>query len=366
MSGNEDGLKSIVIDIGSGFTKIGFNDLDLTSKVIPTVYSVGKDGKKIYGYDAISHRKEACLLKLANREYVEDWDNIAAYWADCYRTECKTEPSSQPTYVGIHNSLKKGYKEKLVQVFLEELKSPGFYVSPNSLLSLYGSGKLVGVVVDVGEGSTTVSASHEGLLNEHQECSINLAGQDVNEVIKKALNHKIEDEEFIRNIKHNKCKIEADLYLKRNPDVNKMMEQEKDHSYTLPDGSSVTINSDIVTAPTILFNPSQIGKRYLGIHELVYECIMKADYESRRELYSNIVLAGGCFHTPGLATALSNQVNAMIPTVFRARFDETENYQSLTCMGGAIVSSMTTFQSNWITKQMLDEHGPSIVLRKCL
>lgn len=366
MSGNDDSLKSIVIDAGSGFTKIGFNDLDLMSKVIPTTFSVGKDGKKMYGYNAISHRKEAALQRMANREFIEDWDNIAAFWADCYRTECKTEPNNQPAYLGIHNSQKKGYKEKLVQVFLEELRCPGFYVSPNSLLSLYGTGKLAGVVVDAGEGTTTVSASHEGLLNEHQEVSIKIAGQDINEIIKNSLNHRIEDEEFIRNIKHNKCKVEPDLYLKKNPDLSSLMEQEKEHSYMLPDGSSVIINSDIVSAPTILFNPEKIGKKYLGIHELVYECIMQADYEARRELCSNLVLTGGCFHTPGLASALANQVNAMIPTVFRARFDETGSYQSLTCMGGAIVSSMTTFQSNWITRQMLDEHGPSIVLRKCL
>ncbi len=56
----------------------------------------------------------------------------------------------------------------------------------------------------------------------------------------------------------------------------------------------------------------------------------------------------------------------MIPPNFRVRIEESEDYQSLSWMGGSIVSSLETFQSNWISKSMLEEYGPSIVLRKCL
>ena len=353
----------MVIDAGSGFTKMGFTDIEPSNKVIPTVYAVGQDGQKSYGYEAISNRKQATLHRLSDREFINDWDNAKEFWLDLYRREFKAEPTSHCVYIGVHHTLKKGYKEKLLQIFLEELRCPGFYLSPTSLLSLYGSGKLVGAIVDAGHGTISVSASYEGLLNEHQEYSVKIAGQDVDDAIKKALNHKVEDAEFIRNIKHNKCKVNADAYLKKNAE---MVQQTQDQNYTLPDGSTVTINAAVVTAPEILFNPSLAGKRCLGIHEITYECINQAEYEARRELYGNLVLTGGCFQTPGLADAVLNKINGMLPNIFRARVEETETYQSLSWMGGAIVSSMNTFQSNWITKAQLDEHGPSIVLRKCL
>jgi len=34
-------------------------------------------------------------------------------------------------------------------------------------------------------------------------------------------------------------------------------------------------------------------------------------------------------------------------------------------MGGSILSSLSTFQSMWVTKEEYDECGPSIVHRKC-
>lgn len=364
MSGSDEGVKSMVIDAGSGFTKMGFTDIEPTNKVIPSVFAVGKDGQKMYGYEAISNRKQASLHRFSDREFIEDWDNAKEFWLDLYRREFKAEPNSHAVYVGVHNSLKKGYKEKLLQIFLEELRVPGFYVSPTSLLSLYGSGKLVGAILDAGHGSISVSASYEGLLNEHQEYTVKIAGQDIDEAIKKALNYKVEDGEFIRNIKHNKCKVNADAYLKKNADIQQPTIQ--DQNYTLPDGSTVVVNTAVVNATEILFNPSMAGKRCLGIHELAYECINQAEYDHRRELYGNLVYTGGCFQTPGLADAVTNKINSMLPNIFRARVEETDTFQSLSWMGGAIVSSMNTFQSNWITKAQLDEHGPSIVLRKCL
>ena len=35
------------------------------------------------------------------------------------------------------------------------------------------------------------------------------------------------------------------------------------------------------------------------------------------------------------------------------------------CIGGSILSSLSTFQPMWISKQEYDESGPSIVHRKC-
>ncbi len=34
-------------------------------------------------------------------------------------------------------------------------------------------------------------------------------------------------------------------------------------------------------------------------------------------------------------------------------------------IGGSVLSTLATFQSNWITKEEYNEHGPSLVHRKC-
>ena len=122
----------------------------------------------------------------------------------------------------------------------------------------------------------------------------------------------------------------------------------------------------MIAANDCLFNPEKMGLVKLGIHELVNECIMQADYELRRELFNNIVLSGGNFNSQGMPAKFNEYMHRLVPNNFKLRVEEVENYQNLAWMGGSIVSSLQTFQQNWITKPMLDEHGPSIILRKCL
>lgn len=52
-------------------------------------------------------------------------------------------------------------------MFLDEIKCPGFYISSSSMLSLYGSGKLHGVVMDSGYGLSTSIVNQEGMNNEY-------------------------------------------------------------------------------------------------------------------------------------------------------------------------------------------------------
>jgi actin beta/gamma 1 len=72
-------------------------------------------------------------------------------------------------------------------------------------------------------------------------------------------------------------------------------------SYELPDGQVITVGNERFRCPEALFCPSFLGRESCGIHELVYNCIMKCDVDIRRELYGNIVLSGGSSMFPGIA-----------------------------------------------------------------
>ena len=46
--------------------------------------------------------------------------------------------------------------------------------------------------------------------------------------------------------------------------------------------------------PEALFQPSKIvGKELLGVHELTFQSILKCDSDIRKDIYGNIVIAGG-------------------------------------------------------------------------
>lgn len=112
----------------------------------------------------------------------------------------------------------------------------------------------------------------------------------------------VDDREFIRNVKFNNCKIDVFDPLKKKETAEALLTADKDkpQHYTLPDGSTVQLAASALTAAEILFNPSLIGKRVPGIHELVYESVGMHEYEGRRDLFHNVVLSGGNFNSPGV------------------------------------------------------------------
>ena len=68
---------------------------------------------------------------------------------------------------------------------------------------------------------------------------------------------------------------------------------EIEKSYELPDGNVITIGNERFRCPEVLFQPSFIGKEASGIHDTMFQPIMKCDVDIRKDLYANIVLSGG-------------------------------------------------------------------------
>ena len=57
-----------------------------------------------------------------------------------------------------------------------------------------------------------------------------------------------------------------------------------DVSYQLPDGQMVYLGRERISCPQALFQPSLIGMKSDGIHNLVYNNILNSELDCRREL----------------------------------------------------------------------------------
>ncbi len=49
-----------------------------------------------------------------------------------------------------------------------------------------------------------------------------------------------------------------------------------------------------------MFKPEEYNVEMPGLHEMIYQSIMKCDLDVRRDLYANIVLSGGSTMFPGV------------------------------------------------------------------
>jgi len=55
--------------------------------------------------------------------------------------------------------------------------------------------------------------------------------------------------------------------------------------YKMPDGSEVKLKNEVMDAPEILFRPELVGLEYPGVHEILYNTIMKCDVDLRKTLF---------------------------------------------------------------------------------
>ncbi len=102
-----------------------------------------------------------------------------------------------------------------------------------------------------------------------------------------------------------------------------------------------------------------------GFHEITYQSILKCDVDIRKDLYNNIVMSGGTTMFPGIPERLSKEVTALAPSTMKVKVFAPQERKFLVWIGGSILSSLSTFQSMWITKAEYQEVGSEIVHRKC-
>ena len=103
-----------------------------------------------------------------------------------------------------------------------------------------------------------------------------------------------------------------------------------------------------------------------GVHDTCFNAIMKCDADIRKDLYYNIVLAGGSTMFKGMKDRVYKEVVALAPSTMRINVDCPPERKYSAWLGGSILSAIPDFSHNWITKGDFDENGPSIVHKKCI
>lgn len=149
-----------------------------------------------------------------------------------------------------------------------------------------------------------------------------------------------------------------------------MLKQKKnsqiEQKYELPDGQVITVGSARFRVPEVLFQPSFVGLESDGIHDMMHKSISSCDIDVRRDLYSNIVLSGGTTMFKGMENRLQAEISNLAPALAKVKVVAPSERKYSVWIGGSILSSLSTFEECWITKDEYDESGASIVHRKCV
>ncbi|KAK3086606.1 hypothetical protein FSP39_020976 [Pinctada imbricata] len=140
-----------------------------------------------------------------------------------------------------------------------------------------------------------------------------------------------------------------------------MSSSSSDGNYELPDGTVVTLESERFRCPEGMFKPSLIDKNVPGIHEMLYNSIMKCDADQRQALFGNIVLTGSTTSLPGFEQRFSAEIAHLAPSTMKVKVMALPSRDDLAWNGGSKLASEPTFRKMLITRKDYEEFGPSLI-----
>jgi actin-related protein 2 len=380
----------IVCDNGTGFVKCGFAGANFPTSIFPSMVGrpILRSEEKIdnvqlkdimVGDEASKLRTMLQITYPLDNGIVRNWDDMQHVWDYTFTEKLKVNPKECKIMLTEAPMNPVQNRKKMIEVMFEKYGFKACYIGIQAVLTLYAQGLLTGVVVDSGDGVTHIVPVYEGFSLPHLTRRLDVAGRDVTRYLIKLLLlrgyafNRTADFETVRQIKEQLCYVGYDL------ELEKRLAQETTvlvRSYTLPDGRIIRVGGERFEAPEVLFEPHLIDVEGGGMADQLFDCINKADVDTRPEFYNHIVLSGGSTMYPGLPSRLEKEIkklylekvlkgNKAQLQKFKCRIEDPPRRKHMVFLGGAVLAEIMKDKDHfWMNKSEYEEQGEG-VLRKC-
>eukprot|EP01127_Copromyxa_protea_P005876 TRINITY_DN15709_c0_g1_i1.p1 TRINITY_DN15709_c0_g1~~TRINITY_DN15709_c0_g1_i1.p1 ORF type:complete len:782 (-),score=138.49 TRINITY_DN15709_c0_g1_i1:40-2385(-) len=335
---------TIVIDSGSQYTKIGEAGNEFPRYVIPSVVATLRSDRGTHkaGEAALRYIGQNSTKWKLDRVFDPldpDWDAALALWEHAFVDLLQVDTSEHPIMMTETPDMGAMGREETMEIMFEYFNVPSLCIGNSALMSLYGVGRVNGLVVDIGNRMQVVPVN-SGVIERHAIFQLRKGVTHVNNYLSDLLEEKghyfqtAAQREEVRKIKEKFCYVSAnyDEELRR-PEEDIVV------SYTRDSGEVIQIGRERFKCPELLFSPLKLGilDSQFALPQVIVEAVLKCSIETRVNLLSNIILVGGGTLIPGLETRLEEEV-------FRCLQDE----HNMRALRRGNVSCVTTWNRKYM------------------
>jgi actin len=363
----------VIIDNGTTTTKAGIlifsNDDDPPKCIFPSI--VGKragETEYFVGSDAEAKFNVLDIEYPVQNGVIKNWESMEKLWSHTFANELKVSPEEHSVLLTEIPLNPAANREKMAEVMFETFKVPSMCVVNQSLLSLYCSGRDCGLVLQSGDAGTFAVPILDGVVLEDKILKSELSGNVLSSYMQKLLlkeGHDV-DLKVAKEMKEKLCFVSSRF----DEDVDEILKAStvgnlKNNEYHLPDGQAIKLGDSKIRCSEALFKPEFVGLQEEGIASLVYKAIRSCHIDRRRDLYMNIVLAGGNTMFDGIVPRLQNDVNLLFPPTIGTKVIAPRERNVSSWIGGKVLVTVPDiFGKVLVSRRDYEEIGPSAIHKK--
>ncbi|KAL9257537.1 Actin-related protein, partial [Drosera capensis] len=409
---------AVVIDNGTGYTKMGFAGNVEPCFIMPTVvavndsfvnqqrvsnksnliakYSAGvmADLDFMIGDEAVARARSSSTYNLKypiRNGQVDDRDSMERFWQQCIFSYLRCDPEDHYFLLTESPLTAPESREYTGEIMFETFNVPGLYIAVQPVLALaagYTTSKceMTGVVVDIGDGGTHIVPVAEGYVIGSSIKSIPLSGTDVTRFVQQLLRERGENVppedsfEAARKVKEMYCYTSSDIvkeFNKHDKEPGKYIKQWKGIKPKTGASYICDIGYERFLGPEIFFNPEIYRSDFTtSLPAVIDQCIQTAPIDTRRALYKNVVLSGGSTMFKDFNRRLQRDLKKIVDARIlanEARLGGEVKSQPVEVnvvshpiqryavwFGGSVLASTPEFFAACHTKADYEEHGASI------
>ncbi|XP_074109426.1 actin-related protein 6 [Cotesia typhae] len=384
---------TFVIDNGAYSEKVGFTSD--SPMIIPNCIMKAKSERRrpFVGNQIEDCRDASGLFYMLpfQKGYLVNWDIQKTVWDYIFSKECCSVNLNQTSVIITEPLFNFApIQEATTEIFFEEYECQSLLQINTSNLSNvnYKSSNpkcKASIIVDSGYSFTHIVPYINGVKYKEGIRRIDVGGKLLTNHLKEIISYRqlhVMDETYVINqVKEDSCFVSQDFFKDMDLAKSKLENNPIVKDYVLPDYTALRrgflrdpepqgeqqtlrLSNERFAIPEILFNPSDVGIRQMGIPEAIMDSIKACDEETWPSLLLNIVLTGGNAKFPGFRDRIYKDLRTLAPDEFNINITLPEKPETYAWEGGKIISQDSTFNSMLVTREEYEENGPALCCEK--
>lgn len=383
----------LILDNGAGTIKAGIASVDERPKIVaPNCTAKAKVGQKTIHYTAsdIANCRDTGGLayrRPCEKGYLTHWPLEQTVWAHVLQAVGADPTQHQLLLTEAPFNFKPIQQATAQQVF-ETFKFQSLCVRTPAALSLLTlPPSPTALIVDVGYSFSHTIPFFDGFSINYGIRRVDVGGKSLTNYLKELVSYRhwnmMQETHLMTSVKERLCYVSqnylADLAStkKRDNAIRRefVLPDYVDNfngyikGYETPEKPLATeqvlpMNSERITVPEILFNPSDIGIEQGGIADAILQSVQATHPDLHEGLYKNIFVTGGSSKFPGFKDRLFMELRQSVPEDYAVNITMADEPELTAYRGGVKLATSPDFAKLAVTKAEYQENGIDYCLHR--